>query len=69
MWKQAALTPFVIREGVGFAVESLKEIEACLKSITPQQYSEMCDKAKVISKRLAEGYYFKAAFRKALELL
>ena len=69
MWKQAALTPFVIREGVGFAVESLKEIEACLKSITPQQYSEMCDKAKEISKRLAEGYYFKASFRKALELL
>ena len=69
MWKQAALAPFVIREGVGFVVESLRDIETSLKSITPQQYSDMCDKVSIISKRLAEGYYFKNAFNKALELL
>lgn len=69
MWRQAALAPFVIKEGVGFAVESLKDIEECLRSITPQQYNEMCDKASVISKRLEEGYYFKEAFGKASALI
>lgn len=65
MWKQAALTPFVLREGVGIAVDTLRDIDAALASVTPEIYAEMCKKTSVISSRLAEGYYFKKAFAEA----
>ncbi len=69
MWKEAALTPFVLQEKVGFAVSSLKEIGECLSRITPEQYGEMCSNARKISERLAEGYYFKTSFMKAEQML
>lgn len=69
MWRQAALAPFVEREGVGFAVDSLREIGERLASITPEVYEQMCQRASIVSQRLACGHYFCEAFRKASELL
>ena len=69
MWKEAALTPFVLQEKVGFAVGSLKEIGESLSNISEEEYQEMCRNAKAISQRLQAGYYFKTAFSKAVELL
>lgn len=69
MWKEAALTPFVLQEKVGFAVGSLKEIGESLSNISEDEYQEMCRNAKAISQRLQDGYYFKTAFSKAVELL
>lgn len=67
MWKSSALTPFVLREGVGFAVDSLRDIQSQLSQISAEEYQAMCQKTLAISKRLEDGYYFKAAFAKALE--
>lgn len=69
MWREAALAPFVEREGVGFAVGSLREIGERLAAITPQEYEQMCRRAEAVSRRLAEGYYFREAFRKSVEML
>lgn len=69
MWREAALAPFVEREGVGFAVGSLREIGERLAAITPQEYEQMFRRAEAVSRRLAEGYYFREAFRKSVEML
>ena len=67
MWREAALTPFVLKEGVGIAVGSLREIGAALQALTPEQYQTMCENAKAVSQKLANGYYFKAAFTSAIQ--
>ncbi len=69
MWSEAALTPFVLREGYGIAVSSLREIGTALAALTPAQYETMCNNAKAVSQKLANGYYFKEAFASAIKLL
>lgn len=69
MWSEAALTPFVLREGAGIAVSSLREIGTALAALTPAQYETMCNNAKAVSQKLANGYYFKEAFASAIKLL
>lgn len=69
MWNQSALAPFVEGEGIGFTVGSLREIDDKIRNISSEEYNKMCDNAEVMSKRLAEGYYFKKAFSKAYDLL
>lgn len=69
MWREAALAPFVLSEGVGIAVASLKEIGDVLSRMTQEEYRKMCDNAMVMSRRQGEGTFFKEAFKKAEELL
>lgn len=69
MWNKSALAPFIEKEGVGFTVNSLREIDNKLKEITTETYTKMCENVEAMSKRLAEGYYFKEAFAKAYDLL
>lgn len=69
MWKEAALTPFVLHEGVGIAVSSLEEIDNTLSSITLEEYQKMCDKTQALSDKLGDGYFFKAAYKKAETLV
>lgn len=69
MWSQAALTPFVLKEGVGVAVSSLRDIAGVLQSMTPEQYEQMCANVKAVSQKLANGYYFIEAFASASRLL
>lgn len=69
MWKEAALTPFVLREGVGIAVSSLKEIGEALSKISAEDYQLMCKNASAVSQKLAAGIYFKEAYNKAEKLL
>lgn len=69
MWSEAALTPFVLKEGAGIAVSSLREIGSVLAALTPAQYETMCSNAKAVSQKLANGYYFKEAFASAIKLL
>ena len=69
MWNQSALAPFVEKEGIGFTVGSLRDIDERIKDITLEEYKKMCDNAEIMSKRLAEGYYFKKAFAEAYDLL
>lgn len=69
MWKEAALTPFVLREGAGIAVSSLKELGDILSNLTQEEYQQMCNNAIALSRKLADGAYFKAAFSKAEAML
>lgn len=69
IWRDAALAPFVEREGVGITVGSLAELHERLAGITTAEYEVMLRRVEVIRKRLAEGYYFDKAFNQALTLI
>lgn len=66
MWSKAALTPFVLREGVGIAVDSLKDIGQKLNDISADDYARMCRNVERVGALLADGHYFKTAFAEAV---
>ncbi len=68
MWSRAALTPFVLSNGVGIAVSSLRDIGKALAAITPAQYELMCRNALRLSRELQEGKYFSQAVASASSL-
>lgn len=69
IWKEAALAPFIEREGLGITVGSLEELHDILPSITPDQYIEMRRRVLAIGERLANGKYAGAALLRATALL
>ncbi|MBD5224758.1 MAG: galactofuranosyltransferase [Bacteroidales bacterium] len=69
VWKHSGLAPFVEAEGIGFTIESLDEISARLRAMTPEEYTRMKDNVGRISARLATGSYFRSAIARANEAL
>lgn len=69
MWREAALATFVEQAGVGLVVGSLLELNERLQQLTPTEYFAMVERVQKVRQQLAEGYYFKAAFKQAMSLL
>lgn len=69
IWKEAALAEFVEKNKVGITVNSLRDISSALKSVSDEEYQEMVKNASYIGEKMRQGYYFKTAMDKALELI
>lgn len=69
IWSKAALADFITRNEAGFCVDSLKELEEKLHSLSEEQYQKMCNQVKRINQQLAQGHFFKEAASKAIEEL
>ncbi len=69
VWREAAIADFILENGVGIAVDSLYDLEEQIAKVSPEEYAKMCENVKKIQKRLHNGYYFKTAFEKALEII
>lgn len=69
IWSQAALAGFITRNNIGFCIDSLKQLDEKLKDLTEEQYAEMCVNVERISRRLSDGYYFRKAVTRALNVL
>lgn len=57
IWKKAALAEFVVRNGCGIVVESLKDISDAISKLSEDDYRKMQANAVRISERLRNGYY------------
>lgn len=66
VWKQAAMAPFVETEGVGIAINSLKELPQRIAQVTDEEYARICERVHEMAQRLQQGYYFRRA-RQRLE--
>lgn len=66
IWREAALAPFVRNNGIGLCISSLRELDRILAEMTPKQYEAMRVNVEKVSRRMAEGHYFKTAIGKAL---
>lgn len=69
VWKQAAMAPFIVKENVGIAVDSLKDIAPVLSSLTDERYAAMRRAAMNMGERLGSGYYIKSMLREAEDFL
>ena len=66
IWEKAALAGFVEKNGIGFCISSLKELEEKLRSLSEEEYASMHENVQRISRELAEGHYIRTAISKAL---
>lgn len=69
IWKQAALAPFIEKNGVGFCIESLEDIDRILSSMSRDEYLHMRMKAHSIGEQINSGYFIQKALKQALEQL
>lgn len=69
VWSKAAMAPFVKKENIGIAVNSLKDIKDILATLSTEEYAKMKTASKAMCKRLAQGYYFKEGLKSAWEYL
>ena len=66
IWKQAALAPFIIENGLGLAVESLEELPALFDTLAQEDYRRMAAQAAAYGARLRDGDFMRRAVEKTL---
>ncbi|MDR0297671.1 MAG: beta-1,6-galactofuranosyltransferase [Streptococcaceae bacterium] len=65
IWREAALDDFVEREGIGFSINHLGELDEKIQALTKEDYEMMQRNVWRVASKLSQGAYLSAA----LELL
>ena len=66
IWEEAALAQLIEKEGIGFCIGSIKQLNTRLAGITEEQMATMRDNVRRVSDNLAHGVYFRKALEEAL---
>ena len=69
IWKEAAEAEFVLKNGVGIAVQSLYDIEKIFSDMSYNDYCIMQNNVQNVAKKLEQGWYTKNALNNAIEKL
>ena len=64
VWKQSALSHFVLEKNCGVAVESLHDLKNTIESLSDADYQELVANAKNIGKKIRDGFYLTSALKK-----
>ena len=67
VWKQSALSHFVLENGCGIAVESLHDLKKTIENLSDADYQELVANAKNIGKKIRDGFYLTSALKKLTE--
>ena len=65
IWKQAALADYIEKNGLGFTIGSLEEIDEKIAAILPEEYEQMQKNAEKEAEKLRSGYYLNHALEEA----
>ena len=63
VWKQSALSHFVLEKGCGIAVESLHDLKETIDNLSDADYQDLVDNAKRVGQEIREGHYLKTALK------
>lgn len=69
VWKESAMADFVIRNKVGFVVDSLLELSDALEALKPNDYEEYRKNVLKISKKVRDGWYARNALSAAMKVI
>lgn len=69
IWKEAALAPIIEKEGAGFAIGSINELNDRLQSLSAEDIQRMQANVTRVSNQLRSGHFFTTAVHKALVTL
>ena len=61
VWKQSALSHFVLENGCGVAVESLHDLKETIANLSDADYQKLVGNAKRVGQEIREGRYLKTA--------
>ena len=61
VWKQSALSHFVLEKGCGIAVESLHDVKDTIDHLSDDDYQNLVDNAKRVGQEIRDGHYLKTA--------
>ena len=64
VWKQSALSHFVLENGCGIAVDSLSELAEKIQSLSDEEYQKLVSCSQEIGKNIRAGYYLKTALKR-----
>jgi len=67
VWKQSALSHFVLEKNCGIAVESLHDLKTTIENLSDADYQELVTNAKRIGKKIRDGFYLTSALKKLTE--
>ncbi len=67
IWQEAALAPFLRKEGCGIAVSDLRELPSVLSAMTEEEYETLCENARRIGALVRKGYFTDRAIEKCLD--
>lgn len=63
VWKQSALSHFVLEKNCGIAVESLHDLKNTIENLSDADYQELIANAKNIGKKIRDGFYLTSALK------
>lgn len=69
VWSGAGRAEFIEKENIGVAIDSLRQLDEKLNSISPENYRHMTDNVARINKRLKNGCYLREAIHKAINYI
>ena len=64
VWKQSALSRFMLEKNCGVAVESLHDLKNTIENLSDADYQELVANAKNIGKKIRDGFYLTSALKK-----
>ena len=69
VWKQAAISKFILDEQVGIAVDRLDNLDEILHQISDEEYQKLQSNAQKLAEKLRNGMMIKNAIRQAEEII
>lgn len=69
IWREAAVAPIIQQEGIGLLVDSVKDLDVLLPTITEEQMRQMRQNVRRVSELLNNGYFLQKALRQAIDKL
>ena len=63
VWKQSALSHFVLEKDCGIAVESLHDLKETIDNLSNADYQDLVDNAKRVGQEIRDGHYLKTALK------
>ncbi|WP_407455542.1 galactofuranosyltransferase [Ligilactobacillus aviarius] len=69
VWKQAAISKFILNEHVGIAVDTLENLDETLQNISADEYFELQANAQKLAAKLRNGMMIKNAIHQAEEII
>lgn len=67
VWKEAAITPFVLRNNIGLAVTNFDEMQDLASGISNEKYKELVKNVNNISEKVQNGVFLQSALKELIK--
>ena len=64
VWKQSALSHFVLENGCGIAVSSLSELAEKIRNLSDEEFQKLVSGSQKIGENIRAGYYLKSVLKR-----